>query len=169
MALRVARSVPLSVNDTGDPSRAPRRATSVAPSAMSSITTSNTFGSPEPPGTAQQAAESRLVLFESRREAKLDRAAPALPAVHERLRKRSHDHRLGHARGPAPVIPPGDIAGAELYLGRPEPGLDAVHEEEPVLPLGEIPLDALDRLDEAAAVARLDVRLAVESLEDARA
>ena len=99
----------------------------------------------------------------------LDPHGPPLAAhaAHERLRVCAHDR--GHAHGGAPVAPvPLDlVAGLDLPLRGALVGLDAVDEEEPV-DLAAAPLagEAVDRLDEAAAEARLDVELRAEHPHD---
>ena len=77
--------------------------------------------------------------------------------MQERLGKRADDDRLAHLAAPGAEVPPLDVAGVQPVLGGAAVGLDAVHEVEPVALLRERALDALDRLDEPAAVARLDV------------
>ena len=66
---------------------------------------------------------------------------------------------------PRAVVPPEDVAVVELVVGGADVRLVAVHEVEPVVLPGDVALDPVDRLDEAAAVARLDVGLAAQRLE----
>ena len=90
------------------------------------------------------------------------RSSLALVAVQERLRERAHHDRQVGVVGPVPVVPPGDIARPEPVLGGAAVSGQTVDEPEPVVPLPDIALDAVDGLDEAAAVARLQLRLRAE-------
>src|SRR4051794_7076172 len=100
------------------------------------------------------------------RELRVDAdAGDARRAAEKRVRVGADDVRDAH-RFPAPgtVVPPLDVAVTQPRLGRTPASFDPVDEEEPVPPARRGPLDAFDRLHEAAAVACRDVELAVERL-----
>ena len=94
-----------------------------------------------------------------------DRDRPDLPvvAVQERLRKGARDdlERLGVAR-PVPIVPPGHVAVAQSVRGGGPVSGEAVDEPEPVFVPTGAALDAVDRLDEAAAVPGRHLRLRPE-------
>ncbi len=63
-----------------------------------------------------------------------------------------------------PVVGTLDVAGMEGVVGGATVSLVAVDEIEPVPPARSVACEALDRLDEAAAVARLDLHRVLERL-----
>src|SRR5207342_3591617 len=66
---------------------------------------------------------------------------------------------------PVPVVPPFPVARAEPVVGRSAVGLDAVYEVEPVPSRRAVAAEAVDRLDEAATVGRVDPGRAPERIE----
>src|SRR5207244_7509855 len=83
------------------------------------------------------------------------RQPPAAVAMHEGLRVGTDDARYPHRRLPAVEVPLDAIARREREVRSPDARLDAVDVEEPVHLRGPVAREAVDRLDEAAAVARL--------------
>ena len=83
-----------------------------------------------------------------------NRSPLPLEPVGERLRVGADDRGDAHGGAPVAVIPLDPVAGQHLPLGRALVGLEPVHPVEPVhLPAGALPLEAVDRLHEAAAEA----------------
>src|SRR5205807_5929996 len=80
---------------------------------------------------------------------------PAAVAVHEWLRVGTDDARKPHRRLPAVEIPLDAIARRQREVRGPDARLDAVDVEEPVHLRGPVAREPVDRMDEAAAVARL--------------
>ena len=76
---------------------------------------------------------------------------------------RGHPHRVG----PVAVVPPDPVAAADMHLGRANRGLDPVDVEEPVVapPAALGAGEPVDRLHEAAAIARRDLGLAIEEAD----
>ena len=99
-----------------------------------------------------------------------DRSAIPIPVepMHERFGPGADHSRHPHRRGPVVVVPPDPFAVAELVLGGANRRLDPVHVEEPVAGAAVRPPagDAVDRLDEAAAVPGLDLGASVKEAED---
>jgi hypothetical protein len=79
--------------------------------------------------------------------------------VQERLREGTDDDARLALTLPRPEVPPRDVAVPEAVLGGAAVALVPVQEPEPVALPFEAAGDALDRLEVAAAVARLDVEL----------
>src|SRR3954469_3852011 len=96
--------------------------------------------------------------------------SPVVPlkAVRERLRPGAHHGRHAHRRSPIAVVPPDPVTPGEVVARGPDGRLDAVHVEEPVTraTTARGAGDAVDRLNEAAAVARRDVRVPVQHPKD---
>ncbi len=91
----------------------------------------------------------------------------ALRAVEEGLGEGADDRRHAHGGAPAAVIPLDAVAGRQLVLRGAGAGLDAVDEEEPVAGAARAgALEAVDRLDEAAAEASVDVELRAQHAHD---
>ena len=98
-------------------------------------------------------------------EANGDRPHPSVVAVEERLGEGADDDGLAHVVAcPRAVVPPQHVAGPQAVLGGAAVGLDAVHEVEPVPLRADVAGDAFDRLHEAPAEARVDIRLAPQRL-----
>src|SRR5829696_3598694 len=91
------------------------------------------------------------------------RSFPAV-SVQERLGERTDDDGHAHLPLPRTVVPPLDVARVQPVLGSAAIALDPVHVPEPVALLRSVPVDAVDRLHEPPAEARLDVELPVERL-----
>ena len=108
---------------------------------------------------AEAAGQLDGPLLERRLVAHGHRPRLAVVAVQERLREGADDDPRLTLSLPVAVVEPGDVAVAEPVLRRAAVALVAVDEPEPVALLVQAPLDAVDRLDEAPAVARLDVGL----------
>src|SRR5436190_11614194 len=98
--------------------------------------------------------------FRRRRALDARRVALAMLAVQERLWECADDCGYVWRRGPVPVVPLHDVAGREGAVGGAGRSLDAVDEVEPVVAArsGE----PIDRLDEAAAVARARLRMRLQ-------
>ena len=91
-------------------------------------------------------------------------ASLARVAVQERLRKRADDDRDMQLVLPRTIVPPLDVARMERVVGGAAIRFVAVDEVEPVSPAGPVARDAVDRLDEAAAVARLHLHRVLKRL-----
>jgi len=88
------------------------------------------------------------------------RPALAVDSGQERCREGADDRRHAHGGAPVAVVPLDPVARRQLVLGGAGLGLDAVDEEEPVAAAaGALALQAVDRLDEAAAETGRDVEL----------
>src|SRR3954447_673083 len=100
----------------------------------------------------------------------IQHGGPVLPLepVRERLRPGTHHCRYPHRRGPVAVVPPDPVASREVVGRRAHGRLDAVDVEEPVAPPAAAlcPREAVDGLNEAAAVARVDLGIPVKHVED---
>ncbi len=82
--------------------------------------------------------------------------------MQERLREGADDDSRLPLPLPAAVVEPGDVSVAEPVRGGAAIALVAVHEPEPVALVLEAAGEAVDRLDVAAAVARLELDLRTE-------
>ena len=82
--------------------------------------------------------------------------------MEERLRERTDDDARLSLPLPRAVVEPGDVAIPQPVRSGAAVALVAVHEPEPVALLAETPCEPVHGLDEAPAVARLDVRLGGE-------
>ena len=94
-----------------------------------------------------------------------DRPHTSVVAVEKRLGEGADDDRLAHVVAcPRPVVPPQHVAGPQPVLGGAAVGLDPVHEVEPVPLRAGVAGDAFDRLHEATAEARVDIRFTPQRL-----
>ena len=86
-------------------------------------------------------------------------------AVQEGLREGADHDRNRESMPPVAVVPPLEVAGLEPVLRGAAVALDAVDEVEPVALRREAPVEPVDRLDEASAVAGLHLRNPIEGLQ----
>ena len=160
--LRVRTGSPLRTSRTGSPALWPS-SSAVAPSGPSR--SSSTFapaGAGVPSGSIESAPISRpSCAARSARAVEAHGRRTRLPvvAVQERLREGADDDARLPFPLPAAIVEPGHVAVMEPIGRRAPVALVAVDEPEPVPLILEAAGEPVDRLDEAAAVARLDVGL----------